>query len=177
MLAGMKKSELLAKMMDADSNLVALFESMTDGQISTSGIYGGLSPKDVLAHIAAWQQLENNWLRDSISGRGTVRYMPGFEVNSGMSDQEYGAVMDSLNAYVFEENKDRPYFEVIEDYRRTYRELVATVQNMPEEDLNEPGRFKWWGDEPVWTSVASNSYEHVEEHVGLIQRWLERQGE
>ena len=177
MLARMKQTELLRKMLAANDELEALFASMTDEQINLPGVYDDLSAKDVLAHIAAWQQLEINWLRDSLSGRGTVRYMPGFEVHRDMPEGEYEAVMDRLNAYVFAQNRDRAYPDVLEDYRRTYRELVATVEEMSEGDLNDPERFEWWRGEPVWTSIAGNNYEHIDEHLELIRRRLGKQEE
>jgi hypothetical protein len=172
----MNKTELLGKMRAANDAIEQLFASLTDEQISRPGVYDDLSAKDVLAHIAAWQQLEVNWLRDSLSRRGTVRFAPGFEITPDMPESQSAAVTDRLNEYVKVQNSDRPFRDVLEDYRRTHGELVATVAEMSEDDLNSTERFEWWRGEPIWTSVAGNSYEHVDEHVELIRRWLETQG-
>jgi hypothetical protein len=168
----MKTLELLDLMKAADSQLERLFSEIPASLVERPGVYGDLSPKDVLAHIAAWQQLETNWLRDSLWGRGAVRFAPGFEVSLDMPEDEVEVVRNRLNEYVFEQNKDRPYAGVLGDYRRTYRELAATIEQMSDEQLNDPERFDWWRGEPVWTSIAGNSYAHIEEHIELLRDWL-----
>jgi hypothetical protein len=60
------------------------------------------------------------------------------------------------------------------DYRRGYYSLVSAVEGMSDGDINDTVRFFWLEGGPTWTSIAGNSYEHVEEHVELIQRWLEQ---
>ncbi|HET9493286.1 MAG TPA: ClbS/DfsB family four-helix bundle protein [Chloroflexia bacterium] len=168
----MKKHELLDLMKAADDKLERLFSQIPASFIERPGVYGELSPKDVLAHIAAWQQLETNWLRDSLWGRGAVRFAPGFEVSLDTPEDEVEGVQNRLNEYVFEQNKDRPFAEVLGDYRRTYRELTSTIEQMSDEDLNDPKRFEWWRGEPVWSSIAGNSYAHVEEHLVVLSDWL-----
>jgi hypothetical protein len=168
----MKTLELLELMKAADTQLERLFADIPDSFVDRPGVYGQLSPKDVLAHIAAWQQMETNWLRDSLWGRGTVRYAPGFEVGLDTPESEVEDIQTRLNEYVFEQNKDRPYLDVLGDYRRTFRELASTIEQMSDEELNDPERFDWWRGEPVWTSIAGNSYAHIEEHIELLRDWL-----
>jgi hypothetical protein len=173
----MKKLELLSRLKSADADLERVFAGVPAALVDRPGVYDDPSPKDVLAHIAAWQQLETNWLRDSLWGRGAVRYSPGYEVSLDAPDDVVAEVTNRLNDYVFQQNRDRPFDEILDDYRRTYRELASTIERMSEDDLNDPERFDWWRGEPVWTSIEGNSYAHIDEHMTQIQGWLSRQSD
>jgi hypothetical protein len=168
----MTKDELFRRLETANKELEELFGALSDEQINRPVGHGNFSPKDLLAHIAAWQQAEANWLRDSLRGRGTVRYAPGFEISLDTPDAEAEEVRDRFNAYIFAQNKDRPFAEIRQDYRRTYLELMEIIEKMSEVDLNDSERFDWWRGEPVWLSIEGNSYAHVREHISQLQAWL-----
>ena len=73
----------------------------------------------------------------------------------------------------YQENKDRPLAVVIADFRLSYQRVLASVQSISEEALNAP--FPWSKSEnAVWGLIAGNTYEHYEEHGGIIRRWLEQ---
>ena len=171
-LACMNKTELLSKMDEANGELEELFASMTGEQISRQGVYDDLSPKDVLAHIAAWQSMAVGWLRETSSGGRPTRYARGFEVGPDTPEDEATALMDKLNAHVKAQNESRSFADVISDYRNGYRELVSAVDGMNDEQIADTTRFYWLEGKPVWHSLAANSYEHVFEHIESIKGWL-----
>ena len=80
--------------------------------------------------------------------------------------------MDALNAQFYQENKSLPLDEVLSDFRTTYQQILNIVQAMPEEDLISPHRFAWSQGEPLWQSIAGDTYEHYQEHIEQIQQWL-----
>ncbi len=163
----MDKARLLAHMQQEHAALEALLNTLDAARVTQPGVYGALSVKDVLAHIAAWQGMEVGWLQTSLRGEPVVRFAPGYELTNDDGD----AVTDRLNAHVFEENRDKPFATVLAALRTGHTGLIEVVQTMTEDDLRAAQRFDWWDGEPIWTSIAGNSYEHVREHRALIESW------
>jgi uncharacterized protein DUF1706 len=52
----------------------------------------------------------------------------------------------------------------------TINEVI--IQAIPEEDLISSQRFAWTKGSPLWQLVAGDTYEHYQEHIGQIQKWL-----
>src|SRR5258708_10914972 len=55
----------------------------------------------------------------------------------------------------------------------TYAELVEGAQTLSEEDLNDPHRFQEMPENWIpWKVFASNSFEHYQEHMPALRRWV-----
>ena len=79
---------------------------------------------------------------------------------------------------LFRENQHRPLEEVLSFSQQAFHHLLAVVQSLPEEELtaNSPS-FKpllpaYWPDEPLWETIAGDSYEHYHQHFPDILVWL-----
>jgi hypothetical protein len=166
------KAIILEAMNQSFDELEALLATLDPEQMTRPGVYDDLSVKDILAHIAAWERLEISWIETSLCGEvAPVIYAPGFEVGDGDTWQ----TIDRLNQHIYEEHRDRPLDLVLIDLRVVHIHMVELVNALPEDDLIEPNRFDWRGGEPLWQSIAANSYEHYREHIELIQSWLEHE--
>lgn len=168
----MDKAALLEAMNQGFDELEALLATIDQEQMIRPSVYDDLSVKDILAHISAWERLLIGWIETSLCGDvAPVIYAPGFEVGDGDRWQ----TIHRLNQHIYEEHKDRPLDLVLIDLRVMHVHMVELVSALPEGDLMEPGRFDWRGGEPLWPSIAANSYEHYREHIELIQTWLEQE--
>jgi hypothetical protein len=163
-------------MRKANDDLEQVYSSLKAEQIDEPGVYDDLSAKDVLAHITAWQGMVLTWLRDTQEGRAPTRYAPGFEVGPGTPEEESEVTMHLLNAQIKQKYQDSSFNEVLHEYRRGHLQLLAFVDGMSDEEINDTGRFFWLEGAPVWASIAGNSFEHIAEHLGLIHLWLDSQG-
>jgi hypothetical protein len=162
------KAQLLEKMAHGHAAMDKLLSSMDERQMLQPGVYGEMSVKDVLAHIAAWEGMEAGWIRASLNGEQVLRFAPGFVLGEG----DDNAAMDGLNEQIFKQNKNKTLVQVLSDLQAAQRQLTETVEALLEGDLTDIHRFDWWDGEPIWTSIAGNSYEHYQEHIELIQDWL-----
>lgn len=80
---------------------------------------------------------------------------------------------EQLNAQVFEEQRERPWSEVLADSHQVYADLAAHVQPLTEEDLTAFNRFDWLPNgEPLYTAFMGNCYEHAQQHYA--QYYLDR---
>lgn len=165
----MDQAELLKLIAESFEQMERLVASIDESQLTQPGVYDNLSVKDILAHLSAWERMAADWIGAALCGERPVFYAPGFEVSH--PDDE--VVMHRLNDHIYQENRDRPLDEVLTQFRATHLHTLELVQALSEVDLTDPHRFEWCNSRPLWTLIAVNSYEHYEEHIVLIQAWLE----
>ncbi|HWQ84761.1 MAG TPA: ClbS/DfsB family four-helix bundle protein, partial [Anaerolineales bacterium] len=143
---------------------------LSEAQILDTAMDNGSSFKDLLAHLSCWERIELYWLESTLEGKQPERYYPGFEV--GEHDPE--GVINLLNSRIYQKFKDAPLEKVLEDFRSTHLRLVALVESLSEDMLNNPLAFSWWRGEAVMTSIAHNSYQHFHEHLNAVRSWLKQ---
>jgi len=158
------KNTFLAEIERGYTDFTALLSSLSEGQITVTGVNGAWSVKDNIAHITAW----HNWVSDLLR-----------EIKGG-EKQQYGVdwsdeAVDEVNERVYQENKSLPLAEVLAQFRTSYQQLLGTVQAMSLEELNismpVPSKAL------AWQLIAGNTYEHYQEHATIIRDWLARSTE
>ena len=160
----MDKTHLLDEMNSAYTELENILAPLDSEQLTTPGVNGDWSIKDILAHLTTWQHYLVIRLQAAVRNE-----RPAIQ---GILSEDEGTAIDKLNAGFYEENKSRPLNEVIADFRTTYRQIVEAVQALNGEDLFEPRRFAWMKGNALWELVAGDTYEHYQEHLQSIQEWL-----
>ncbi len=158
MVEHISKSQLLEKIRTCQAEFEQLLAPLSETQMTTAGVNGTWSIKDIIAHLNAWQGVALNRLRAAASGK------------EPMVPQDF--TIDDLNERFYQENKARSLPDVVADFRRTHQEIVEAVEALSEDDLNNPHRYSWWEGEPLWPNIAGNTYEHTYEHIDSIQQWL-----
>ncbi len=161
----MDKPTLLKKVQTGYAELEQLISSLSEEQMTTVRVDGEWSVKDNLAHLMAWQKRMLAVLQAAV--RGEAPSWPPQE----SADEE----IDRRNAAFYEQYKSLPLADVRAEFRTSYREVLDTLQALPERDLIEQDSFTWM-HEPLWQFVAGDTYEHYEEHGKTIQEWLARSG-
>jgi hypothetical protein len=163
MTAPIEKNTLLAEIAKDYTDFTTLLASLSEEQITTTGVNGTWTVKDNIAHITAW----HNWVNDLLR-----------EIKGG-EKQEYGVdwsdeAVDEVNERVYQQNKLLPLAEVLAQFHTSYQQLLGTVQSMSLEELNTsmpvPSKAL------AWQIIAGNTYEHYQEHIAIIQDWLTRSG-
>ncbi len=158
------KNTFLAEIERGYTDFTALLSSLSEGQITVTGVNGAWSVKDNIAHITVW----HNWVSDLLR-----------EIKGG-EKQQYGVdwsdeAVDEVNERVYQENKSLPLAEVLAQFRTSYQQLLGTVQAMSLEELNismpVPSKAL------AWQLIAGNTYEHYQEHATIIRDWLARSTE
>jgi len=158
------KNTLFTEIHAKYATLATLLAPLNEEQMTTPGVSGEWSIKDILAHLTAWQKCLLTDMQDATSGDEPA--------TSALNIT--GEEMDRLNEQFYQGNKARPLNEVLTDFHSTHSQMLATVQAMSEEDLTDPDRFAWTDGKPLWQFVASETYEHSLEHMGAMRRWLAR---
>ena len=148
----------------------ALLEQ-TIGQLSeeqlTTPIDGSWSAKDLLAHIAAWEQVMMHF---HVGDRS-------FEEVTHLTSIPYATTpVDQINEALYERDRDLPLAQVLESFHSSHRELLAMLDRMSEAELFKPytpaGRS---GSGQLIEWIIGDSYDHYDEHRATLQRLLSQQ--
>ena len=154
-------AELLSDIEREWKALTAAAGRLSPKQMTTPDA-GGWSPKDNLAHLAAWMRALMTYHMDG---------HPIEEVLDLPRQPKRTWDDDSVNAVLFERNRDRSGEDVLKELNRVYMELTAKLRSRPFEELLEPRRTDPQGP-PLLNYVLGNTSEHFAEHRATIEKAL-----
>ncbi len=167
MATTMDKTRLLDEINREYTALETVLAALNQEQMTTPGVTGDWSIKDILANLTAWQDYA--LIRLQAAARNETPAVQGI-----FSDDD--SAIDKINAGFYEENKSRLLDEVMASFRASYRQIVGAVQALSNEELFGPEHFAWMKGNALWELVAGNTYEHYQEHWQSIQEWLSKVG-
>ncbi len=152
-----KKTEVLQRMTDTRDRLWRAIEGLTAEQMVQPGVNGEWSVKDILAHMAFWEERCLNRLRLVVAGRlDQIQYINPDEV-------------DGINYRAWQERREWTLDRVVTRLKAVREELVAALAVLTDEQLTaSPTQI------PVWQMIAVDTFEHDEEHISQILRWREQ---
>lgn len=154
----MSVAELAALIRATSIRMELLLSQLSVEQFNQPGAVGVWSVKDVLAHIAFWE-------RYSI---GTLRAIARGETPDMLADDE----TERNNASVVAQYYQRPLAAVIADWQQAREELLEAIEDLNEEDLNDPNHFPWSEGRSLLDRIAGNSFDHEQEHIDQIRDWI-----
>ncbi len=132
--------------------------SLSQAERLTAGAENDWSPKDEIAHAAAW--IERLVLR--------IKTPPGEVPASPIDD------VDWENAAIFNAHRQQSMEEILAYAIQSREGLLATVEALSEEDLNDPALLPWLMAGPLWRRVAGTGYTHPMIHYAA---YLTRHGQ
>lgn len=158
------KTELLAQMQSGYASFEALLAPLSAEQLSEPGVSGDWAIKDILVHLAAWQT------RVSLRLEALAR-----SEEAPFAPIDNDEKVDAFNSETFAANRTRPLGEVQAEWHAAAERLNLNVEQTSESDLFKPGLVAALGGDPLWRSVAGNTFEHYAEHAPTIEAWLAAQ--
>jgi hypothetical protein len=162
----MNKAEFLAILSSERARLERLIEAVGPARMETPGVSGTYSTKNLLAHLMAYEEALVKWLVQAKAGRVYV---------DDVLDQPD---LDGRNAAVYEANRHRSPGDVVGAFERTFDELQRCVRDLSEQELTDAemtGWFvvpRWQRKQELWKCIANDSYEHHDQHIPNVERWL-----
>jgi hypothetical protein len=158
----MKKSELLAALEDTHAKLTAAVEGLPEEAILEPGVIGNWSVKDILAHLSRWEAEAVKLMWQARQGLN-----PSTILNSPDP-------VDEVNERWWREDQKRPLDRILADYHGVRQQTIRRLDFFTDEDLNNPARYPWLEGDPLWKWIASESYQHEEQHLGALITWREQ---
>jgi hypothetical protein len=152
------KAELIAHIEREWTALLQTVEQITPGQMTTPDV-GGWSPRDNLAHLAAWEQV---MLRSYLQGQPPHQVLQMDEAALERMDE------NEINQVIFERNRLRSVEEVLKELHQSHAQVLSTLEQMTFADLMAPNPDDPQG-RPLIIWVINNTYEHYQEHRQTLQ--------
>lgn len=142
---------------------------LTDDQFTAPGAEGDSSVKDLVAHVAGWEQ----------GIAALLQHEPRFEA-MGIEDASAGRDndmvldTDTVNERLHALHLDRPSHEVLTMAHEAHERVLAVIATLNDDDLQRPYREfseenRPNNHEPVINWIAGDTYEHYEDHTPSVQ--------
>jgi hypothetical protein len=144
------KDALLEAIHTARSQLEKKFSKLTPEQMVWPGSMDEWSVKDILAHLADWEQRFIGWYQAGV--RGEVVHTPAPGMNWGD--------LAELNQQGYEKHLNETLHEVLDYYHRSYKQILTLIEGMSDDELFNVGYFQWTGKKPLENWVAANTSRH-----------------
>jgi hypothetical protein len=152
-------AELLAGIQRERATLEELVSTLDDGRMTASARDDGWTPKDILAHLTAWEQRLLRWFE-----RWRKTGDPG--------RPEVGVTwegMDSINQQEYEESVAKSLDEVSREAEDSHAQVVRIVEAIADEELATTPEAP---DGPSWSwIIRANTWRHYQEHRQEMEAW------
>lgn len=159
------KDQLLIDICSERRRLEKNLSALSVEALTQPGVTGSWSVKDILAHLVAWERLFLEWYQAGLQGCApTITPV-------GMSKK----AIDALNQEVYEQNRARSLDEILTEFHTSYRQTLATIEGIPEEDMFLRDRFDWTGKYMLADYIAGNTCNHYAWANSQVRKWVKRQ--
>ena len=159
------KKQLLAEMQSEQAAWLALLDEIGEENMTQPEVAGGWSIKDIVAHLTGWRR--RTVLRFRAALDPTVDMTPDYPAELDENDE-----VDEINAWIYKANQDRSLADVLSDSREVFQQLVAAIDALSDEQLNNPQRFPWLEGERLTGAFIFGHFH--EEHEPDMRAWFSR---
>jgi len=120
-------------------------------------VSGKWTMKDIIAHIT--------WHEKEMVGLINAHALVGSDL--------WNLPTDERNAAIYKEIRDQPLEQVLAESAQFHQQLMDALPSLSDEDLVDASGFpNMPPDWQPWMLIAQNTYEHYEDHIQDVQRWL-----
>lgn len=151
----MKRQQVLAKLEAAWAAFNDSYAGLSDDQMLQPGVMEHWSVRDLIAHVAWWEEESLQHLPQILQGIRPPRY-----------SVVYGGI-DAFNARMTELKQNLTLAEVRRQALDTHQRLVVYLNGVPEEPFASDTRFR--------RRLRLDTYSHYPIHAAAIRAWREQQ--
>ena len=155
------KAELLEKLNTNRDQLLDAVAGLSEEQMTTVPVVGEWTIKDVVGHIAYWEGVILDHVRESYA-EGRPR---------PMRDDENDDIVNPREAA---KRKHRPWARVQTEFMNVRAALIDKIESLSENDLGFQVPSPWWNENRFYTvaqMVEEDAIGHCREHTEQIQKW------
>jgi hypothetical protein len=145
-----------------------LLAGLSPAQITNPSLPDGLSVKDTMAHLTAWQARTIARLEAALQGHAP--HFPPWPVD--LADEESQAAVDQANGWILETQRDRPWPEVHQAWRKGYLHFLDLLREIPEMEVRPDGKMAWVAEYQLLADQTDTYDYHHAEHRVLLEAWI-----
>jgi uncharacterized damage-inducible protein DinB len=155
------KETIVTRLAESRQDLRRATQGLSEEQMTQVQVEGVWTIKDVLGHIASWEEICLEPLR---------RYADGDPFEAKVI-KDYMILNEELAA----RKQDTPLDVILDEWDAIRQELVATSSKLSAEQWALRVVFPW-GDEGPVAEMLDELHQHELEHVHAIQQWRGERG-
>jgi tetratricopeptide (TPR) repeat protein len=148
-----RKPALIELLEEACAEEHAFWNGLSEAERAARGTPDHWSAKDVMAHVTVW----NDRLAADLEAAAR-----------GVAPPERISDFDEANREIFEANRERSWEELLAYEEQVFARLVASVEALTEETLDDPERFAWTGGRPLWWRISFTGFFHPMDHLSKL---------
>lgn len=156
----MTRDEMLRALKQSHSSLLETIDGIPEDAIVTQPVTESWTIKDLLGHMAMWQQVALSFITD-YRASGTPQSL-------GL---ENDAAVDTYNRRGADLRRDWSLARARAELEDAHRHLLSAVESLSDDDLHKALPAPWHSAATLEQLIAINSYEHDPEHIEQIKRW------
>lgn len=160
----MNSDEILDALEDTREQFLDCIEGLSENEMQLPGVVGEWSVKDIIAHLSSWEAELVKLLWQAAQGLPPTT---AFFTQSSV---------DETNAAWQKTMKDRPLDKVLADFAAVRKQTIRRLEAFSDDQLNNPRRYTWQRQTPLWEWIANNTFSHEAEHMQQIQLWRSKLG-
>jgi hypothetical protein len=159
----MSKADVLRGVIDGYEQWQDLLAEIGEAQMTTPGVAGEWSVKDIVAHVGWYEWWTSEFIR--------TRNWPEVPEHLNFDDT------DARNDAYFLEKRDAPLAEVLADAKRFHEGFVEAISQLAEDDFADQTRLGMPTGEgwELPNLIPDNSNRHYEDHAETIRERLKKQ--
>ncbi len=158
----LNKAAILNKIETEYRALEDLLAPLDGWQLTTPGIVGDWSIKEMLIHLTISHKRLVLMLQAARQGAAPEQPTVSFR------DEEIG----QLNEAFYQAARARPLREVWAAFKATHAQVKQMIEELNEQALLDCNSFSWLGGMALQCFIAGSTYEHYEDHILPIRVWL-----
>ncbi|HEX8992084.1 MAG TPA: ClbS/DfsB family four-helix bundle protein, partial [Anaerolineales bacterium] len=134
------KQEMLSALQEEFERWEQLLGGLREDEIAARDMPSGLSIKDVVAHLMAWQRLSITRLRAARDNAD-----PTYELGPAGLDPDAEENLERINSWIHETYADEPWPAVYKLWKDGFQAFLDLGRAIPDDVLLQPARFAWLG--------------------------------
>ncbi|HZU67105.1 MAG TPA: DinB family protein [Ktedonobacteraceae bacterium] len=143
--------------------VLSTLEGFPESAWETPGACGVWSVKDIIAHLASYEQVLVDILAGFVSRQQAPSLDRFIELGSQFNDTEV------------ERRKTRTMREVLDEFNDAHAQVMSLVGKIAPETLRQPGTLPWYGmDYSLDDVIVYMYYGHKREHSAQIAAFRDR---
>lgn len=150
------RERLLTRLDTAWHGFRESYAGLTSDELTTPGVTGAWSVKDIIAHVTSWEEEALKHLPDVLRGVRPPRY-----------SVTHGGI-DAFNAQTMEVRRRLSLDEVLRQQDEVHGRLIELVSRAPLDQASGETRFK--------RRLRLDTYGHYPKHAAAIRKWRQRIG-
>ena len=161
------KQEMLNTLQEEFERWERLLGGLTEKEIVARDMPSGLSIKDVVAHLMAWQQLSRARLQAALDNAD-----PAYSIGPAGMDPDEDESIEQINAWIHETYLNEPWPAVYGLWKQGFQHFLQLGEVIPDDVLLQQGRYPRLAERPLSSVLLGSYLHHHDEHYEPLVEWL-----